>query len=132
MQLLLKASESLSELYSHEFYPPPPPMNYALPAQDQISCEHSSHKWQLKTFQLLFSREMERAEWNQERSMLQQENKMLQQQLNQSKDAMVRLLTSVNRVQSSLLIMNGAIAQGYDQLQSKCDNLEKGNSNNSI
>ena len=75
---------------------------------------------------------MDRAEWNQERSMLQQENKMLQQQLNQSKDAMVRLFTSVNRVQSSLLIMNGAIAQGYDQLQSKCDNLEKGNSNNSI
>lgn len=126
MQLLLKASESLSELYSHDFYPPPPPMNTSFPAsQSPSQCQHSSHKWEQKTYQLLFSREMERSDWDQERVKLKQENDELQEKLVETRETLVRLMQDVNRVQSSFLIMNGSVKQGYDQLQLKCDNLEE-------
>ena len=123
MELLLKASESLSELYSHDFYPPPPPMNTALPTMP-TECKHSSHKWELKTFQLLFSREIERSEWNHERQVLIKENQMLLNQLLEAKALLVRSIQSVSRVQNSHIM--DSMHQRFDQLLSKCDKLEYG------
>lgn len=123
MELLLKASESLSELYSHDFYPPPP-MNVSF-SPTLNSSSSANQKWEMKTYQLLFTREMERSEWDKERTTLRQENNDLKKQLSEAKEMLVRLLLSVNRVQSSVLIMNGSINQGYDLLESNFHNLEE-------
>jgi septal ring factor EnvC (AmiA/AmiB activator) len=101
-------------------------MNTSFPGLSQPSnCQHASHKWEKKTFQLLFNRELERSEWDQERTRLQKENDKLQKQVEDMKHALVQLDQDVGRFQASFLLMHGSINQGYDQLQSKCLSLEE-------
>jgi hypothetical protein len=125
LQLLLKASESLSELYSHDFYPPPPAMNTSFPGALGSNCDHASHKWEKKSFQLLFNREVERSEWDQERTRLLKENDKLTWQVQEMKESLVRLNQDVLRVQDSFLLLNASINHGYDQLKSNYVSLEE-------
>ena len=122
MQMLMKASESLSELYSHDFYPPPPVSPMAFNKSD---CDHSSHKWQLKTFQLLFSREIERSEWTQERKALKEDNDKLRMQIQDFSQYLVNIQKNINRVQTGMLIMNASVSQSITQLESQVADLEQ-------